>query len=199
MNDFVYDKEKILPRSFYQKDTALVARELLGKIIVNLSGGITAAGRIVETEAYLRDDPSCHAFRGMTPRNRVMFGPPGHAYIYFTYGMHYCFNVVTNVAGVGEAVLLRALEPLEGIDLMRERRGRDKITDLCSGPGKLVQAMGIGRELYGHDLTCEPLLILDGITPADKDVEVTTRVGIKVGVDLPLRFYIKNNRHVSKK
>jgi DNA-3-methyladenine glycosylase len=199
LSHFVYEREKILPRFFYERDTALVARELLGKIMVSLSGRGPVAGRIVETEAYLQGDPSCHAFKGVTPRNRVMFGPPGHVYVYFTYGMHYCFNVVANREGVGEAVLIRALEPLAGLDMMRERRGREKITDLCSGPGKLVQAMGIGREMYGHDLTQEPLVILEGEPPAEDGVVVTTRVGIKVGVDLPLRFYIKNNGHVSKK
>jgi DNA-3-methyladenine glycosylase len=199
LSGFVYDSGSILPSEFYGRDTALVARDLLGKIIVRLSGEGIAAGRIVETEAYLRDDPSCHAFRGMTPRNRAMFGPPGHAYIYFTYGMHYCFNVVTAEEGVGEAVLIRALEPLEGISVMAKRRGREGIKDLCSGPGKLAQAMGISPELYGHDLTREPLLILERKNRPGEDVVITTRVGISSAKDLPLRFYYKNNRYVSKK
>jgi len=199
LSGFVYDSGSILPSEFYGRDTALVARDLLGKIIVRLSGEGIAAGRIVETEAYLRDDPSCHAFRGMTPRNRAMFGPPGHAYIYFTYGMHYCFNVVTAEEGAGEAVLIRALEPLEGISVMAKRRGREGIKDLCSGPGKLAQAMGISPELYGHDLAREPLLILEGKNRPGEDVVITTRVGISSAKDLPLRFYYKNNRYVSKK
>ncbi|MCL5056843.1 MAG: DNA-3-methyladenine glycosylase [Actinobacteria bacterium] len=199
MSGFVYDSGFILPREFYGRETALVARDLLGKIIVRLSGNGIAAGRIVETEAYVRGDPACHAFRGMTPRNRAMFGPPGHAYIYFTYGMHYCFNVVTAEEGVGEAVLVRALEPLEGLCIMSKRRGREKNTDLCSGPGKLVQAMGIGPDLYGHDLTCEPLVILGGEPRPGEAVAVAARVGISAAADLPLRFYFKNNRYVSKK
>ena len=199
MSGFVYDRENILPRDFYRGDTARVARDLLGKIIVRLSGEGITAGRIVETEAYVQGDPACHAFRGLTPRNRAMFGPPGHAYIYFTYGMHYCFNVVTAGEGVGEAVLIRALEPLEGISIMSKRRGREKITDLCSGPGKLVQAMGIGPDLYGHDLAGEPLVILGGEPGPGEAVVVTTRVGISAAADLPLRFYLQNNRYVSKK
>lgn len=199
MIEFNYKKDDILPESFYCRDTALVARELLGKVLYHHSSGGITAGTIVETEAYTQGDPACHACRGMTPRNRAMFGPPGRAYIYFTYGMHYCFNVVTASPGVGEAVLIRALEPLAGIDLMRARRGRDKVRELCSGPARLVQAMGIDPGMYGHDLTGEPLLLVGGSDIPEEKVVVTTRVGITSGAELPLRFYIKNNIYVSKK
>ncbi|MFZ5642342.1 MAG: DNA-3-methyladenine glycosylase [Bacillota bacterium] len=199
MSNFYYDSEKVLQREFYGRNTEQVARELLGKIIVNNSPEGLTAGLIVETEAYMQGDPACHAHRGLTPRNRAMFGPPGHAYVYFTYGMHYCFNVVTAEEGVGDAVLIRALEPLEGLDIMKKRRGREKPSDLCSGPGKLVQAMGIVPDMYGHDLTMEPLFIMAGSDVPEEDVVAATRVGISVGSDLPLRYYMRNNRHVSKK
>ncbi|MHB8155950.1 MAG: DNA-3-methyladenine glycosylase [Desulfocucumaceae bacterium] len=199
MTGFIYDRGEALPGDFYRRDTALVARELLGKVLVHNSPQGLTAGIILETEAYTSDDPSCHAFRGVTPRNRAMFGPPGCAYIYFTYGMHYCFNVVTAPEGVGEAVLLRSLEPLAGLAVMKERRGREKLTELCSGPGKLVQAMGIEPGMYGHDLTREPLLILRAGPVPGEDVVVTARVGIKLSADLPLRFYIKGNRYISRK
>ncbi|MCL6610566.1 MAG: DNA-3-methyladenine glycosylase [Peptococcaceae bacterium] len=199
MGEFVYGRRDILPRGFYGRDTARVARELLGKILVHHSAEGLAAGMIVETEAYIQGDPACHAFRGITPRNRAMFGPPGRAYIYFTYGMHHCFNVVTAAEGVGEAVLIRALEPLEGIDLMRKRRGRSRLRELCSGPARLVRAMGIEPGMYGHDLTREPLVIVRGAGIPEEKVAVTTRVGINVAVHLPLRFYIRDNIFVSKK
>lgn len=196
--EFSCVNNKILPRSFYQRDTVTVARELLGHYLVHHSADGLTAGRIVETEAYLQGDPACHASRGMTPRNRVMFGPPGHAYVYFIYGMYYCFNVVTREEGVGEAVLIRALEPAAGIALMKSRRRREKINELCSGPARLVQAMGITREHNGADLTREPLLICPGvITPAG--IVTTTRIGIRSGSELPLRFYLQESAFVSKK
>lgn len=189
--------KEILPRSFYARDTVTVARELLGGILVsNHSEGI-CAGRIVETEAYLQGDPACHASRGMTPRNRVMFGPPGHAYVYFIYGMYYCFNVVTAAEGVGEAVLIRALEPLAGVPLMRARRGREKMAQLCGGPARLVQALGITRRHNGSDLTGGTLYICGG--RAAERIVTTTRIGIKEGGQLPLRFYLEGNPYISRK
>ncbi len=187
-----------LPQSFYNRDTAQVARDLLGCLLVHYSRDGFTAGKIVETEAYMQGDPACHASRGMTKRNRPMFGSPGCAYIYFIYGMYYCFNVVTREEGVGEAVLIRALEPLAGISLMQRRRKKEKITELCSGPAKLVQAMGIKKEYNGIPLQGGKFFIApaDGEKP---EVVITTRVGIRVGADLPLRFYIAGNKYISRK
>ncbi len=192
--------EFILPREFYARDTVLVARELLGHVLVHDTPEGLAAGRIVETEAYLQGDPACHASRGMTPRNRVMFGPPGHAYVYIIYGMHHCFNVVTAREGVGEAVLIRALEPLEGISLMQVRRGKEKLKDLCRGPAMLAQAMGISRNNNGEDMVVGGrLVVCKGEAVGEDDLVTTTRVGISQGAELPLRFYIKGNNYISRK
>lgn len=190
--------EEILPRSFYARDTVTVARELLGKIIVNYIPAGPIAGRIVETEAYIQGDPACHASRGMTPRNQVMFGPPGHAYVYFIYGMYYCFNTVTALAGVGEAALIRALEPLAGLPVMRANRRRQKAVDLCSGPAKLVQALGITRDHNGVDLTAGSLVLLQGTAPKE-NIVTTTRIGVNEVEKLPLRFYLEGNIYVSRK
>lgn len=187
-----------LRESFYIRQTTLVARELLGKLLVHASDEGTTVGKIVETEAYLQGDPACHAARGMTPRNSVMFGPPGRAYVYFTYGMHYCFNVVTENEGVGEAVLIRAVEPLLGFDLMRQRRGRERVHELCSGPAKLVQAFSITKEHNRVDLTRGSLWLAQSVEEPG-EIVTTTRIGIKEGADLPLRFYIKGNKFISKK
>lgn len=187
-----------LPRSFYQRDTVRLAQELLGKTLVHESAEGITTGNIVETEAYLYpNDPAAHTFRGENDRNKAMFGPAGHAYIYFTYGMHYCFNVVAEKPG--EGVLIRALEPIEGIELMHQRRRQIELKNLCSGPGKLVQAMGITKELYGHDLTAPPLYLMDSLDQRHSEIVMTSRVGITQAVDLPLRFYIKNNPFISRK
>jgi DNA-3-methyladenine glycosylase len=187
-----------LEQPFYNRNTVNVARELLGFILAHRSPEGLTAGLIVETEAYVQGDPACHASRGMTPRNRPMFGPPGHAYVYFIYGMYFCFNVVTGPPGVGEAVLVRALEPLAGIELMRQRRGRTRLTDLCSGPAKLVQAMGIGRRHNDLDLTGK-MLFIAGPGQAPGEITTTTRIGIKEGRELPLRFYVAGSPYISKK
>lgn len=190
---------------FYKKPTIQVAKNLLGTFLAHESTQGMAVGRIVETEAYLYNDPSCHGFRGETPRNKPMFGPPGHAYIYFIYGMYHCFNVVTAPVGVGEAVLIRSLEPVEGIDLMQQRRQRTAIHELASGPGKLVIAMGLTREMNGANLITSPLKILPRESfpqkyPARKlPVVTTTRIGISSGNHLPLRFYLKDNPFISRK
>jgi DNA-3-methyladenine glycosylase len=185
----------ILPRSFYARPAAEVSRDLLGRVLVHGE----CAGRIVETEAYLGlDDLAAHSARGITPRTRVIFGPPGHAYVYFIYGMYECLNVVAESDGVPGAALIRALEPLAGIDLMRRRRKRERILDLASGPGKLTIAMGITRAQNGADLIKGPLTILDG-NPARFEVQVTPRIGISACADWPLRFLIQGSPFASRR
>jgi DNA-3-methyladenine glycosylase len=181
-----------------------VARALLGCVLLHDSPEGRAAGRIVETEAYLRDDPACHAARGRTPRNAPMFGPPGRSYIYLIYGMYRCFNVVTAREGVGEAVLIRALEPLEGLDLMARRRGTVVERNFCSGPGKLVIALGLDASHNDLDLRKGPVRILPARaflpeSPGKGIIRVTQRIGITKGADLPLRFHLDGNAHVSRR
>ena len=193
----------ILPSSFYARPALEVAPELLGKILCHRrrggSGGLVTSGRIVEVEAYLgSDDPASHGYRGMTPRNRVMFGPPGRAYVYFTYGNHFCMNVVTGVDGTASAVLIRALEPLTGIPAMRRRRARALLVDLASGPGKLTQALGIGRPCNGLDLTREPLWIRDDGAPAPAFIW-TPRIGIREGADRLYRFVVPDSPCISRR
>ena len=173
---------------------------MLGGYLVREHNGITLVGRIVETEAYLQNDPACHASRGMTERTRVMFGQAGLGYIYFTYGMHHCFNIVTNEEGIGEAVLVRALEPIKGTEAMyalREKAKRD--TDLLSGPGKLCQAFSLTRSENGVDLIESDAIFLEqGKLLKNETVDITSRVGITVAVEKPWRFFIKDNPFVSK-
>lgn len=191
-------RARILPKSFYLQPTLEAARELLGKVLVHETREGRCAGAIVEAEAYLGPaDPACHSARGCTPRTSAMFGPEGHAYVYFIYGMYFCFNVVTQPAGVAEAVLVRALQPLEGLDLMRRRRGVEKLSALASGPGKLCAAMGITRACNGLDLTRPPLWIEDRGAPPG-EVVWRPRVGINVATEHPWRCYLKGNRFVSK-
>jgi len=190
---------RALPVSFYDRPTELVARDLLGAVIECVTPAGAAAGRIVETEAYLGpDDPACHAVAGRTERTWHLHGPPGVAYVYFIYGVHWCFNAVTREVGHGSAVLVRALEPVAGIDLMRERRGsvrRD--ADLTNGPGKLCQALGIDGSFDGTRLTRRPLRILASDPVDDADVEVSPRIGITRAADWPLRWFIRRNAYVS--
>lgn len=195
-----------LPRAFYERSTRAMARALLGTFLVHEGPDGRTVGRIVETEAYLgAKDPAAHTYGGETRRNRTMFGPPGHLYVYFIYGVHHCCNVVTRPAGVGEAVLLRALEPVEGIELMRARRNTQRDTNLCSGPGKLVQAMGLGREHDGVDLVGARVFLADRASLPQRfakrrlDVVTTTRVGISKAAELPLRFYERDSPHVSRR
>ncbi|MCB1020634.1 MAG: DNA-3-methyladenine glycosylase [Bryobacterales bacterium] len=189
---------KALPRAFYDRPTEQVARELLGKRIVHTAGGLTA-GRIVETEAYLGDgDEAAHSFAGVTPRTRVIFGPPGHAYVYFSYGMHHCLNLVAEAEGKAGCVLIRALEPVEGLDLMFERRRRARsLRDLCSGPGKLTQALGVTLEQYGADLTQGALTVHEG-TAAEFRIAQGPRIGITRSAELPQRFWIRDSPYVSR-
>jgi DNA-3-methyladenine glycosylase len=195
----------ILPRSFYEQDTLTVARKLLGCFLVHKEGQGTTIGRIVEDEAYLEQDQAAHSYSGKTERNRVMFGPAGHAYVFFIYGMYYCVNAVTGGEGEGEAVLIRALEPVQGIRLMQARRKTDQLASLCSGPGKLAQALHITGEENGLSLTESSLQIwsadsIAGYEPTKEDEIVqTTRIGISKSGDLPFRFYIKGNRFISRK
>jgi DNA-3-methyladenine glycosylase len=186
-----------LPRSFYARSTPLVARELVGKVLVKESADGLSSGRIVETEAYRgRSDPASHAYRGPTRRNEVMFGPPGYLYVYLSYGVHYCCNVVTESDGVAGAVLLRALEPLAGIELMEVRRGLSPPRRLCNGPGKLCQALEIGGADYGADLETSTIWLEDdGYRP--DSLQVSARVGISSAAELPLRFFLQGNPFVS--
>lgn len=186
-----------LGRAFYRRDTVRVARDLLGKLLVHVNGGRRLAGRIVETEAYLGEgDPGSHAFRGPTPRSSVMYGEPGTAYVYFVYGNHHLLNAVTETAGKPGAVLIRALEPVEGVEIMRRRRGGGR--DLTNGPGKLAQALGIDLSHNGADMTRGGLFIMDDGMRV-RDIGVTGRIGLRGGGDLPLRFFVASNSHVSRK
>ena len=184
-----------LPRSFYARSPIDVSRDLLGKVLVH---GPTA-GIIVETEAYLGEgDLAAHAARGITGRTRVIFGPPGHAYVYFIYGMYECLNLVTEPKGRAGCVLIRALEPLAGIDLMKQRRpGARKTEQLANGPGKLTLAMDITRAHNGVDVTRGALTVRESLDARAIDIDVTPRIGITKCADLPLRFVIRNNRFVS--
>ena len=193
-----------LSRTFYLRSTLTIARDLPGKFLMRRLGSVILAGRIVEVEAYLGTrDPASHAYRGMTMRNQVMFAGGGHLYVYFTYGMHFCCNVVTEGKGSGCAVLLRAVEPVEGIDVMRDRRRgkspREKSdVELCNGPGKLCQAFGISRSDNGRDLCGEEIWIArkedDHPRPP---VSRSVRIGISRGRDRPWRFFFRNNAFVS--
>jgi DNA-3-methyladenine glycosylase len=186
----------ILKRAFYERATIEVARDLLGKIVVH---GPTA-GMIVETEAYPGgDDLASHSARGITPRTRVIFGPPGHAYVYFIYGMYQCLNLICEPDGTAGGVLVRALEPLAGIDIMRGRRpAARKVEDLASGPGKLTLAMAIGPQYNGVDVTRGSLVVREPAAPRHFEIRITPRIGISQCVDAPLRFVIAGNSSVSK-
>jgi len=188
-----------LSASFYDRPTERVARDLLGAVLEHASPEGVASGRIVETEAYLGpDDPACHAVVGRTERTWNLHGPPGVAYVYFIYGVHWCFNAVTREEGHGSAVLVRAVEPVRGVTLMRRRRGmvrRD--IDLTNGPGKLCQALGITGALDGARLDRGALRILVGEPLPDADVDVTARVGITKAADWPLRWVVRGNPYVS--
>jgi DNA-3-methyladenine glycosylase len=179
-------------RSFYARSVHDVARDLVGCVVRH--DGVS--GRIVEVESYHQEEPACHAYAGLTPRTRTLFGPPGMAYVYRSYGIHALLNAVAEDEGVGTAALVRALEPLEGVDLMRERRGLERAEDLCNGPGKLTQALGIGLDLNGTPLVGGPIEIL----PRDGEPRIVTgpRIGITKAVELPWRFCDADSRCVSR-
>lgn len=183
-----------------QTDVVRAAQRLLGCIIVHESNGQRVAGKIVETEAYHQTDAASHSYNGQTPRTEVMFRKAGVLYVYFTYGMHYCMNIVTGVEGEGSAVLIRALEPLEGREIMKRNRRLkiDNEIQLTNGPAKSCQAFGIDKRLNGHNLT-EPPLTLEWQPPvSEDDIVQTTRIGISRDTHRPWRFYIKDNAFVSK-
>lgn len=186
---------------FCSGSTVEIARGLLGKTLCHETAEGVAAGRIVEVEAYLSvEDPACHASKGKTARNATMFGPAGTAYVYLIYGVHYCFNVVTGRVGVGEAVLIRALEPLYGLELMGKRRKTDKKQALASGPGKLCQALAIGLGQNGLRLWHSPLYLAEH--PEEQTVEKIVsrpRIGLSVATELLLRFYLDGNPYISRK
>jgi DNA-3-methyladenine glycosylase len=200
----------ILAREFFNRDPVTVGRELLGKLLIRREGRTLLAGRIVEDEAYLgADDPAAHAFSGLTPRNAVLFGLPGHAYVYFIYGTHYCLNVSCMPEGLGEGVLLRAMEPVFGLAAMARARGRDlpvspgtaQLRLLSTGPGRMAEALGITRVRdNGKDLTSRTSDLWfadDGYRPAR--IAATPRIGIRKAVEQPLRFVIAGNPFVSGK
>jgi DNA-3-methyladenine glycosylase len=174
-----------------------VARRLLGCQLLREIDGHQVPVRIVETEAYDQDDPASHTFRGETPRNRVMFGESGHLYVYFTYGMHYCCNVVTGPVGHGSAVLIRAVEPLDHLPLLEQRRGLTGV-NVTNGPGKLCQALGIDLALNGHDLHLPPLVLVEGSLLPGETISQSPRIGISKATELPRRFFITGNRYVSR-
>lgn len=189
-----------LPREFYARDTQLVARELLGAVLECRSVEGVAAARIVETEAYLGEhDLACHAAAGRTARTEPLYGRPGIAYVYFIYGMYWCFNAVTRAEHEPSAVLVRAVEPLAGIDLMRARRPKvRRDIDLTNGPGKLCLALGIDGRHNSLRLDKPPLSIRAGEPVADRDVTITPRIGITQSADWPLRWFVTDSPYVSK-
>ncbi len=186
-----------LSRTELPEDPTALARFLIGKLVVHDTSEGRAAGRIVETEAYLPGDAACHAFRGRTLRNAALFLPHGHAYVYIAYGTALMLNVSAGPAGIGAGVLLRALEPLEGIEIMQRRRPGVALRDLARGPGRLAAALGVGRALDGIDLSAGgPLFLADDGTSSG-DIGQSTRIGITRDAHLPLRFYARGSRWVS--
>lgn len=192
-------KPKTLPRSFYNRDPLIVAVELLNKVLRCHDG---RAGRIVEVEAYRgADDPAAHSYRGKTPRTEVMFGRSGHLYVYFTYGMHWCANAVCGPQGAGNAVLIRALQPVAGLDLMYAARPLAKNDrQLCNGPACLTQAMSISKLHNGIDLVRgDAYMVVDDGTPPPERPMQTTRIGISKAADYPWRWYVEESAYVSKR
>lgn len=192
-----------LPRSFYLRSTIIVAKDLLGKYLVRRLRGKRLVGRIVEVEAYLGEkDPASHAYRGRTKRNEVMFWKGGHLYVYFTYGMHFCSNVVTEDEGKARAVLIRAVEPMEEIALMKKNRGfaadRGDKQSLSNGPAKLCEALGIERAENGTDLLGDEIYIASADKLSTSRILASTRIGIKAATNKKWRFSIKGNTFVSK-
>lgn len=188
-----------LKSEFFQASARKLAPQLLGKILVHRSGQGMTSGMIVEVEAYEgAHDLASHAARGETPRSKIMFGEAAVSYVYFTYGMHHCFNVVCDQVGVPGAVLIRALEPIEGIELMKKRRKKKELHELCSGPAKLCDAMGITLRQNGESLLGKNLFLNDGQSFKRSHIASGPRIGIRQSVDLAWRFWLKDNPHVSR-
>ena len=195
------DPSARLQRSFFARPSLEVARDLLGRVLVRtFPDGTRVSGRLVEAEAYRQDDPASHSYRGRTARTEVMFGAPGHLYVYFTYGMHHCMNAVTGADGEGSAVLLRAAEPLEGLEEMAARRGTSDARLLLAGPARLCEAFGVGREDNGLDLVEGSALHIEVGAPVPDDlVAVGPRVGLTVAVENPWRFVVRDSRFLSRR
>ncbi len=196
----VWQRLYLLDMDFSALETSaeLAAQRLLGCEFVRDIAGQTVRVRIVETEAYDQTDTASHSYKGRTPRTEIMFGPAGFLYVYFTYGMHYCMNIVTSLAGEGSAVLIRAVEPIEGIDVLRANRPNQSDKQLANGPAKLCQALQINKSMNGHNLKEKPLkLILNPLLPSGL-ITQTTRIGISQAATVPWRFYLTGNSFVSK-
>lgn len=194
-----------LKRAFYTRDVLIVANELLGKVLFKNDGNKLFSGRIVEVEAYDgRTDQAAHTYIGKTKRNEIMFNEGGYLYVYLSYGVHYCCNVVTGTKGIGTAVLIRALEPLEGVNLMiRNRFGKNKLVgkewnQITNGPGKVCKSFGIGKNHSGVDLTKDRIYIEDVVLKKNEEIGVSKRIGITKSIHLPWRFFIKNNPYLSR-
>ncbi len=199
-------KFDLLPKTFYAPSASVVAPLLLGHWLIRKTPDGICGGEIVETEAYVADDPACHAFRGKSTRNASMFGDAGLSYVYLIYGYHFCFNAVCQPSGIGEAVLIRAIEPTFGVDELHKNRAVENLKNLTNGPAKLCSAMKIDRELDGANLCDSNSLLIIARNPALEnflktrgEVITTTRIGISKAADAPLRFYLANSAFVSKK
>ncbi len=193
---------RIIERKFYSRNTVDVAKDLLGKILVRIVNGKALSGTIVETEAYRStDDPASHSFRGMTERNSVMFGEVGRAYVYFTYGNHHCLNIVAKESAMpAGAVLIRAIEPIDGISLMHRYRKTHDLYNVASGPGKLTQALKITKKQNGVDVTRKgELYVVNGTYVSASHIVATSRIGIRLALDKHWRFLVANNDFISKK
>ena len=191
-----------LPRNFYNRDALIVAEEVLGKTLVHVTKEGVTKGKIVEVEAYKGSmDKAAHSYNNFSERTKIQYGEGGYAYIFLIYGMHICMNIVTNQVSEPEVLLIRALEPIEGIELMKKRRNTDKVKLLCNGPGKLSQEMGITKENYGEDLCGDILYLEDGISVQKKQIVRSKRINIdyaEEAKDFLWRFTIKDNPYVSK-
>lgn len=190
-----------LPQEFFQRDTLIVAKQLLGKLLVRKIKNQILSGMIVEVEAYIgAHDPASHSYQRITPRNQIMYEEGGHAYVYFIYGSSFCVNAVAGRKGEGNGVLIRALEPVEGIEQMTKNRNIEESVNLTNGPGKLCEALNIDKKFYGTELfnKSSSLIICDYKKIKDSEISVSKRIGLKIGMEFDYRFFIKDNRFVSK-